>query len=41
MSEIAAVLHCDNSNVTGIVDGLEEKGLAMREPSPSAIAASS
>ena len=28
MSEIAAVLHCDNSNVTGIVDGLEEKGLA-------------
>jgi DNA-binding MarR family transcriptional regulator len=33
MSEIAAVLHCDNSNVTGIVDGLEEKGLATREPS--------
>jgi DNA-binding MarR family transcriptional regulator len=35
MSEIAAVLHCDNSNVTGIVDGLEEKGLATREPSPA------
>jgi DNA-binding MarR family transcriptional regulator len=34
MSEIATVLHCDNSNVTGIVDGLEEKGLAQREPSP-------
>jgi DNA-binding MarR family transcriptional regulator len=34
MSEIAAVLHCDNSNVTGIVDGLEEKGLATRQPSP-------
>ncbi len=33
MSEIAAVLHCDNSNVTGIVDGLEEKGLVTREPS--------
>jgi DNA-binding MarR family transcriptional regulator len=33
MSEIAAVLHCDNSNVTGIVDGLEEKGLARRRPS--------
>ncbi|MCW2988424.1 MAG: transcriptional regulator, MarR family [Solirubrobacterales bacterium] len=33
MSEIAAVLHCDNSNVTGIVDGLEEKGLATRRPS--------
>ena len=35
MCEIATVLHCDNSNVTGIVDGLEEKGLARREPSPS------
>jgi DNA-binding MarR family transcriptional regulator len=35
MSEIAAVLHCDNSNVTGIVDVLEEKGLAAREPSPA------
>jgi len=35
MSEIAAVLHCDNSNVTGIVDGLEEKGLATRRPSRS------
>lgn len=34
MSEIAEVLRCDNSNVTGIVDGLEEKGLALREPSP-------
>ena len=33
MSEIAAVLHCDNSNVTGIVDVLEEKGLAERRPS--------
>ncbi|HSS04866.1 MAG TPA: MarR family transcriptional regulator [Solirubrobacterales bacterium] len=33
MSEIAAVLHCDNSNVTGIVDGLEERGLATRTAS--------
>jgi DNA-binding MarR family transcriptional regulator len=33
MSQIAAVLHCDNSNVTGIVDGLEERGLARRTPS--------
>jgi DNA-binding MarR family transcriptional regulator len=33
MSELAALLHCDNSNVTGIVDGLEVKGLATREPS--------
>ncbi len=35
MSEIAAFLHCDNSNVTGIVDGLEERGLATRQPSPA------
>jgi DNA-binding MarR family transcriptional regulator len=33
MSEIAAVLHCDPSNVTGIVDGLEERGLVARTPS--------
>jgi DNA-binding MarR family transcriptional regulator len=33
MSEIAAVLHCDRSNVTGIVDHLEERGLARRTPS--------
>jgi DNA-binding MarR family transcriptional regulator len=32
MSEIATFLHCDNSNVTGIVDVLEEKGLATRRP---------
>ena len=32
MGEIAAYLSCDNSNVTGIVDGLEERGLARREP---------
>src|SRR5215469_6856263 len=34
MSEIASYLHCDNSNVTGIVDGLEARGLAERTPSP-------
>jgi DNA-binding MarR family transcriptional regulator len=33
MSEIAGFLHCDNSNVTGIVDVLEERGLASRRPS--------
>jgi DNA-binding MarR family transcriptional regulator len=33
MSELAGFLHCDPSNVTGIVDGLEEKGLAERRPS--------
>jgi|SRR5215203_2506145 len=35
MSEVAEALHCDNSNVTGIVDSLEEKGLARRRPSES------
>jgi DNA-binding MarR family transcriptional regulator len=34
MSEVAGYLHCDNSNVTGIVDGLEARGLAERTPSP-------
>lgn len=35
MSEIARELRCDNSNVTGIVDGLEERGLAERRSSES------
>lgn len=33
MSEVADYLRCDNSNVTGIVDGLEARGLAERTPS--------
>jgi MarR family transcriptional regulator, organic hydroperoxide resistance regulator len=33
MGELAGVLHCDNSNVTGIVDSLEDKTLAVRKPS--------
>lgn len=33
MSGLAQALHCDNSNVTGIVDNLEEKDLAIRFPS--------
>jgi DNA-binding MarR family transcriptional regulator len=33
MSEVASALQCDNSNVTGIVDSLEEKGLAQRRAS--------
>jgi MarR family transcriptional regulator, organic hydroperoxide resistance regulator len=33
MSEIAEFLRCDNSNVTGIVDGLEARGLAERTAS--------
>ncbi|HET7444017.1 MAG TPA: MarR family transcriptional regulator [Solirubrobacterales bacterium] len=32
MGEIATFLHCDPSNVTGIVDGLEERGFAERRP---------
>ena len=31
MSELANALFCDNSNVTGIVDRLEERGLVRRE----------
>lgn len=33
MSEVANALQCDNSNVTGIVDSLEQKGLVRRRPS--------
>jgi MarR family transcriptional regulator, organic hydroperoxide resistance regulator len=31
MSDLAHALFCDNSNVTGIVDRLEERGLVVRE----------
>jgi MarR family transcriptional regulator, organic hydroperoxide resistance regulator len=31
MSELARALFCDSSNVTGIVDRLEERGLVIRE----------
>jgi MarR family transcriptional regulator, organic hydroperoxide resistance regulator len=31
MTELAQALFCDNSNVTGIVDRLEERGLVRRE----------
>src|SRR3954468_7654882 len=31
MSQLADALFCDNSNVTGIVDRLEERGLVRRE----------
>src|SRR5947209_2914157 len=30
MSELAGALHCDTSNVTGIVDRLEQRGLVER-----------
>jgi DNA-binding MarR family transcriptional regulator len=32
MSELAMAMHCDNSNLTGIVDRLEERGLVERTP---------
>ena len=32
MSELATAMACDNSNVTGIVDRLEERGLVERRP---------
>src|SRR5665213_881391 len=32
MHELATILHCDNSNVTGIVDRLEARGLVTRRP---------
>jgi DNA-binding MarR family transcriptional regulator len=34
MSELADALHCDNSNVTGIVDRLEDRGLVERRSAP-------
>jgi MarR family transcriptional regulator, organic hydroperoxide resistance regulator len=30
MRELARALHCDNSNVTGIIDRLEDRGLVER-----------
>src|SRR4051794_13118443 len=35
MSELAQALFCDNSNVTGIVDRLEEHGLVRRDADES------
>jgi DNA-binding MarR family transcriptional regulator len=32
MSELAQTLRCDNSNVTGIIDRLEARGLVERRP---------
>src|SRR5215212_1081951 len=32
MGALAEALHCDNSNITGIVDRLEAAGLAERRP---------
>ena len=32
MGELAQLMHCDNSNITGIVDRLTERGLVERLP---------
>src|SRR5690242_2928212 len=34
MRELAETLSCDNSNVTGIIDRLEARGLVQRCPAP-------
>ena len=34
MNELAAVLACDNSNVTGLVDRLQARGLVVRQANP-------
>lgn len=33
MNELADLLACDNSNVTGLIDRLEARGLVTRQPS--------
>jgi len=35
MGELARTLSCHASNVTGLVDGLESRGLLRRRPSPA------
>src|SRR5882724_555795 len=35
MSRLADTLSCDASNVTGLVDRLESRGLVRRQPSPT------
>jgi DNA-binding MarR family transcriptional regulator len=35
MSQIAAVLDCEPSNITGLADRLTARGLITREPSPT------
>jgi len=34
MNELASLLACDNSNVTGLIDRLEARNLVTRQPSP-------
>src|SRR3954466_5231949 len=35
MSRLAGVLQCDASNVTGLIDRLEQRGIVERRPSPA------
>jgi DNA-binding MarR family transcriptional regulator len=35
MGELAGAMSCDASNVTGLVDRLEARGLIARQPSPA------
>lgn len=35
MSDFCKLYECDASNITGIVDGLEQKGLVSRQPHPN------
>ncbi|MFI0968130.1 MarR family winged helix-turn-helix transcriptional regulator [Streptomyces sp. NPDC021080] len=35
MRALATILTCDASNMTGIIDRLEKRGLVRREPSPT------
>ena len=35
MRDLAAQRHCDPSNITGLVDRLEDKGLVVRSPHPT------
>jgi DNA-binding MarR family transcriptional regulator len=35
MRDLAAGLSCEASNVTGIIDGLERRGLVTRQPDPA------
>src|SRR3954466_6175247 len=35
MSRLAGVLQCDASNVTGLIDRLEQRGIGERRPSPA------
>jgi DNA-binding MarR family transcriptional regulator len=35
MSNFCQLYNCDASNITGIIDGLEQKGLVSRQPHPT------